>query len=278
MAAVSPSRNSIAIVTGELPTSIAMATEVTNTAAITDQVKEIALAASSTPFSPLSKKEDLERLANAGDADAQFELGSSCKGEESLSWLTKAADQGCLKALIYLGWRRETGHDGIPIDIQEAVRLYKRAADAGEPQAQNNLAILLETGNGVDQDKAAAFELYKKAAAKGNLDALDNLGVIFMQGFTIQNTLEGERLLRSAIAKGSQSAKKHLAHFVRKKAEQKESKRSRPDAAQIQAPDLSALPQLFDKQQKQIANLSHEVAFLKMQISQIILKHPLKSA
>jgi len=45
------------------------------------------------------------------------------------------------------------------------------AAVQGLPQAQLNLGILFETGEGVSQDKAEAISWYRMAAEKGNKEA-----------------------------------------------------------------------------------------------------------
>ena len=42
--------------------------------------------------------------------------------------------------------------NGTPIDLEEAIKWYEKAADQGNSSAQNNLALLYEYGNGIIQN------------------------------------------------------------------------------------------------------------------------------
>lgn len=54
----------------------------------------------------------------------------------------------------------------------EAARLYRSAADQGDPEAMAGLANLLFTGRGVAKDEKQAFALFSKAADAGHASAL----------------------------------------------------------------------------------------------------------
>ena len=58
-----------------------------------------------------------------------------------------------------------------------AAKWYRRAADQGNGEAQNNLGYLYMTGKGVHQDEAEALTLWRRAAAQGCTYAEQNLGV-----------------------------------------------------------------------------------------------------
>jgi TPR repeat protein len=58
----------------------------------------------------------------------------------------------------------------------------QEAAGFGEPQAQFQLARLLESGDGIEQDPNLAFANYQKAADQGHLWALTFLGLCFQRG------------------------------------------------------------------------------------------------
>ena len=58
----------------------------------------------------------------------------------------------------------ETGRRGER--FRASRRLVRKAADAGIPEAQYNLAVMYANGEGVPKDQAKANELYKKAAEK----------------------------------------------------------------------------------------------------------------
>jgi predicted acylesterase/phospholipase RssA len=51
----------------------------------------------------------------------------------------------------------------------EAIGLYKKAAEKGIADAQYQLAILYEEGEGIEQDKSKAAQLYQQAAEKGHV-------------------------------------------------------------------------------------------------------------
>ena len=60
-------------------------------------------------------------------------------------------------------------------NYSEAVKYFRQAAEMGDSEAQNNLAVCYEFGKGVKKDLGKAYEWYSKAAAKGNAGAKENL-------------------------------------------------------------------------------------------------------
>ena len=66
------------------------------------------------------------------------------------------------------GGAAETGQE-------KAVRL-RRLAEAGDPTAQNNLGVLYDDGAGVPVDHDEATRLFRAAAAQGMPSAMANLG------------------------------------------------------------------------------------------------------
>ena len=71
---------------------------------------------------------------------------------------------------------------GVPVNLEEAVRWYERAAGKGLAPAQFRYASLLEKGQGIKKDLGAARRLYLAAAAKGNAKAMHNLAVLYAEG------------------------------------------------------------------------------------------------
>eukprot|EP00729_Bicosta_minor_P009568 gene9568-16739_t len=57
-------------------------------------------------------------------------------------------------------------------DIQDAVRRFKLAANAGDAKGQFELGLCYENGDGLVQNKKEAEKWYKLAAAQGNVDAV----------------------------------------------------------------------------------------------------------
>ncbi len=86
----------------------------------------------------------------------------------------------------------------------EAVRLYKQAAEAGDARALVSLGLLYEAGDGVAKDLREADELYAKAAARGSAAGAINLAVALMKGAGIErDTARAVALLKGATAGGS---------------------------------------------------------------------------
>ncbi|MDH3673566.1 MAG: sel1 repeat family protein [Gammaproteobacteria bacterium] len=61
---------------------------------------------------------------------------------------------------------------GAPQDLAKAARWYRRAAELGYADAQNDLAKLYEDGRGVPQDNVQAYVWYSLAADHGNSRAV----------------------------------------------------------------------------------------------------------
>ena len=91
--------------------------------------------------------------ANAGDADAQYNLG-----------------------LMYLKGQ------GVPQDYAQAVTWWRQAAEQGDAAAQSDLGVMYATGQGVPQDDAQAVAWTRKAADQGHALAQLNLGVMYANG------------------------------------------------------------------------------------------------
>ena len=56
---------------------------------------------------------------------------------------------------------------GVPTNLRESAKWFRRAAEQGHVTAAHNLAAFYAKGSGVERDPAKAVEWYKKAAAKG---------------------------------------------------------------------------------------------------------------
>ncbi|UVK49449.1 sel1 repeat family protein (plasmid) [Mesorhizobium sp. AR07] len=67
-------------------------------------------------------------------------------------------------------------------DARLAFDMYRRAAEAGLPEAQFNVAIMLDSGRGVSPDVAQAATWYARAASHGIRRAAYNLGQLYEAG------------------------------------------------------------------------------------------------
>ena len=131
-----------------------------------------------TLIAPWALGQDLtetRRLAEQGDADAQFNLGfmyANGRGilkddAEAVRWYRLSADQGNAFAQYDLGVMYDNGL-GVPQDDAEAVRWYRLSADQGNADAQFNLGVMYAIGLGVPQDDAEAVRWYRLSADQGN--------------------------------------------------------------------------------------------------------------
>ena len=132
---------------------------------------------------------DLRASAEAGDAEAQFNLGGMYvtgvgvpqDAAAAVAWYRYAAEQGHARAQYNLGVIYAEGV-GVPQDAAAAVAWYRRAAEQGNATAQNNLGAMYAEGVGVPPDAAAAVAWYRRAAEQGNAAAQSNLGGMYDQG------------------------------------------------------------------------------------------------
>ena len=66
---------------------------------------------------------------------------------------------------------------GVPINIPEAIRLYRQAADLGNPLAKGRLARIYFSGNGVPENKGEAEKLSKGIFPEVTKSAESGVGV-----------------------------------------------------------------------------------------------------
>lgn len=132
----------------------------------------------------LHRRHIIPTAAIAIAASALFPAFSNAHGNlsDSVRELTLRADSGDAKAAYSLAKLYESGYDSIPADTAESIRLYRRAADAGLPEAQNYLGYLFYLGKMVKADTDSAVYYISQAALNGDLPAANNLGFMFMEG------------------------------------------------------------------------------------------------
>jgi TPR repeat protein len=67
-------------------------------------------------------------------------------------------------------------------DANKAVKWYKKAAERGHALAQNNLAMLLVSGEGIEHNLKAAASWFQRAAEQGLPQAEAQLGMMLLEG------------------------------------------------------------------------------------------------
>ena len=109
-------------------------------------------------------------LADAGDADAAFNLGQAYRLGRGVAvdlasaqlWLDRAARAGHLDAQATLGLLLFESGDRVG-----GARWLKTAAEAGEPRALLVYGTALFNGDGVQKDEVLAYAYVSRAAAQG---------------------------------------------------------------------------------------------------------------
>ena len=123
------------------------------------------------------------------------------------------SDRGDARAAYYLGHMAEQGL-GQSWSNARAARYYRRAADAGLPEAQMALAELHMRGMGVDQDAAAAVALYRAGAASGHAPAHYALGLAYLHGTGVPRDFEAAMSAFAAAARGGVQAAADMVAFA----------------------------------------------------------------
>ena len=93
--------------------------------------------------------------------------------------LRKVAEQGDAQAQFRLGVCYAKG-DGVAEDLREAVKWFRKAAEQGDAKGQFNLGNCYANGDGVAEDQREAVKWYRKAAEQG--DALAQAALKEIEG------------------------------------------------------------------------------------------------
>ncbi|MEO1200527.1 MAG: peptidoglycan-binding protein [Pseudomonadota bacterium] len=95
--------------------------------------------------------------------------------------LREAAEAGDVEAQFEVATRFMDGR-GVTQDFAKAVAWYQAAAAQEFPPAQHRLASMYERGRGIERDPGMALLWYTRAADAGNRNAMHNLAVMNAQG------------------------------------------------------------------------------------------------
>jgi uncharacterized protein len=130
---------------------------------------------------------------------------------EGVDWFHKAAEGGMKEARSAYGIILMRGDYGTKANPRKATTFLIPAAESGDLEAMNALGYLYQTGNGVNQDRAAAEIWFRKAAEGGNIKAMANLGNLLDPGSTnYQQKIEAIAWLRIAEDKRDPVARRIL--------------------------------------------------------------------
>ena len=158
--------------------------------------------------------EELERLAERGDAHAQYLMGQLYQGgpllipnsQKAKHWLTQAAEHGLPEAQYALG-KLFLSDDMEVRDPDEGIRWLEQAAQSGNHYAAYRLGKEYLTGEVVTKDIVKAVEWFSQSAEADDQYAQYMLGKLYLtgQGVTHDQTQAMVWFSRSA-AQGNQYA------------------------------------------------------------------------
>jgi len=98
-----------------------------------------------------------------------------------LAELERDAAKGIAEAQNDLGLMYQNG-EGVPQDDVKAAEWFQKAADQANAEAQTNLGAMYANGKGVAQDDAKAVAWFQRAASHGLAEAQFNLGLMYAKG------------------------------------------------------------------------------------------------
>lgn len=113
-----------------------------------------------------SSDQSLQQKAEAGDREAQNELGLAAQDQrnytEALKWFKRSADQGFAPAQVSMGFLYDLGL-GVKPDPIEAARWYTLSAAQDDTDGEYDLGLCYLHGSGVRQDWDEAIKWFTRA-------------------------------------------------------------------------------------------------------------------
>ncbi len=165
-----------------LPRGLVLEAHGVDSAELRELVKPVAERSRLVVFDP-----QMDPVPEADRQDAQV-LAESLKSADErarldaeMPELVSRAAAGDGPALTELGNRYFFG-DGVVKDVEEAFRLYLRAAEAGSEAGMVNVASCYRQGEGVSKDLGKAVDWYTKAMATDQTFAPFELGRMYEHG------------------------------------------------------------------------------------------------
>jgi TPR repeat protein len=166
------------------------------------------------------KPSTYEAAANNGNVVAQMSMAFlntdkrlfASDLDAAVAWMRKAADQGYVPAQYWLGFLLEWKSDWNGEATEEALKLYRLAADKGYMSAYSGIGLIHALGRGVPVDGKLAFENLGKAANAGGARIQVLLGDWLKKGIgeVPPNLQLARRWYQIAAESGDQEAKNKL--------------------------------------------------------------------
>jgi len=175
-----------------------------------------------SPDSSRLVRRGIDDLAASTEAEEWFENGLALWNQEKYLEAVRCFARSLRRnsnhpaAHFYVGL---AFHQGIGVpqkDPAQAAICWQKAAELGNAQAQNNLAVAYEQGLGVARDYESAVFWFRKAAAQNDPTAQFNLGVLYEIGRGVSEDLEqAARWYEKGAEQGCAAAQYNLGSMFR---------------------------------------------------------------
>lgn len=134
-----------------------------------------------------------------------------------IRWLTEAADQGNLRAMNRLADGYDHGRFDLPVNYDEAFRLWSKVVEVRDPtgqhrqpigEAHGNLGVLYMNGHGTTADEARAVKLFTEGVRLGDANSMFLLGLCTQdgRGGLTKSADQARRLIVRGAEAGSKAA------------------------------------------------------------------------
>ncbi len=142
--------------------------------------------------------------------------------EDAVALFRQAADLGDPDAMVELGESYRAG-EGVTQDDSEALRWFRRAADAGNSAGMLSIGAMYLLGDGIPASDDEAVQWFEKAAARGNPAGIYDLATMYEGGRGVtQNLDKANELYQKAAGLGNREAQRHLAQTRSRSVQSKE--------------------------------------------------------
>jgi TPR repeat protein len=168
----------------------------------------------------------LRQLAEAGDAAAQYHLAELLSGyvssplkedePQALDWYRRAAQAGNRDAQARLGIFTARGQFGLPADPAAGQRMLQEAADAGSAVAMRLLAVAHAQGyGGLAKDRPAAARWARASAEAGDRTGMVVWHFLLRDGVGVAaDPAEALKWLNAAIARDAEHAWFYMGRYL----------------------------------------------------------------
>ena len=169
--------------------------------------------------------QEIQTSAEKGNATDEMFLamsyaygyGSKPHGPKAIEWFKKAAEHGNAQAEEQIGVLYEYGlEDLVQQDYREAIKWYKKAAEHGCARAQLNLGLRYSSGDLVPQNSKESTKWIQKSAEQGYIKAQYAIGMCYLVGEGVpENEKEAAKWFRKAAEQGHREAERELRQLER---------------------------------------------------------------